>query len=153
MAATKNIAPWPAVAIDTSTIGRVAASPTIIRTMAPQRSVRGARLKNAHHTATPNPPRTPAITPTSAASGTTMVATNHTSNWSATMTTPGHSRSGFRRVGASDRCRPSDIVYSSDVADSVDVPVTACNLGDVRRTCDEERLATQGITEQACEGS
>ena len=45
------------VAIDWWMMRDVAASATIISTTAPQRSDRGAREKNAHHTTTANPPR------------------------------------------------------------------------------------------------
>ncbi len=76
----------------------VATSATIIRTTAPQRSDQGARLKNAHHTTTANPPTSPPSTAKATASGTTMGTPNLTSHCSTTMTTPGHSRSGFGGV-------------------------------------------------------
>ena len=78
----------------------VAPSATIIRTMAPQRSNPGARLKKAHQTTIANPAKSPPNTEYSNASGQTMGTPNLTSHWSVTATTPGHSRSGFRGAGS-----------------------------------------------------
>ena len=102
----------------------VATSATIIRTAAPQRSARGARLKNAHHTATTSPPMNPVATPMRLVvdPGAMVGTTSQASHCSATATMPGHSQSGFCRVVSSGRCRPSDIVYSSDETDTDGVP-------------------------------
>jgi hypothetical protein len=90
-----NNIPMAPVAIETSTMRLVANSATIIRPTAPKRSDQAARLKNNHHRTTANPATGPASTPTNMASGMTTGTTYRSSNCSTTMTTPGHSRSGF----------------------------------------------------------
>jgi hypothetical protein len=95
------IMPIPAFAMDWWTIGFVANTATIIRTMAPMRSDQRARLKNSHHTRTASPQTSPPIIPNIMTSGATMGTTNQTSHCSTTATTPGHSRKGFRGAGAS----------------------------------------------------
>jgi hypothetical protein len=76
-----------------------AASATIIKTGAAQRSNRGALLKKIHQTPTANPQNSPPNKPIPIASGTKTGITNLTSHCSITMTTPGHNRSGFFGVG------------------------------------------------------
>src|ERR1039457_2974830 len=90
-----NNIPCAPVAIDTSTMRFVANSTTIIRPTAPKRSDQGARLRNNHHRTMANPPTSSPSNPKSAASGTTAGTANLTSHCRITMTTPGHSRSGF----------------------------------------------------------
>src|SRR5215510_7138099 len=70
--------------------------------MAPQRSDRGARLKNAHHTTIANVQRSAPITPRPKAwnPGITAFTPNRDSHCSATATTPGHSLNGFRKAGS-----------------------------------------------------
>src|SRR5262249_12953200 len=71
--------------------------------MAPQRSDRGARLKNAHHTTITNVQRSAPIIPRAKPwnPGTMAFTPNRDSHCSATATTPGHSLSGFRKAGSS----------------------------------------------------
>src|SRR5262245_23237208 len=69
--------------------------------MAPRRSDQGARLKNSHHTRTANAHTRAPITTPIPASGATIGRPNQISHISATATTPGHSRSGFRGTGSS----------------------------------------------------
>jgi len=68
-----------------------------------------ARLKHSHHRTTSNPQTSPPITPMALASGTKIGRTNRSSHCIATMTTPGHSRSGFWKVGS--------IVCAADMRD------------------------------------
>ncbi|MBU4495162.1 MAG: hypothetical protein KJ874_07670 [Acidobacteria bacterium] len=111
----RNNIPIPAIAIDLWRNGRVATSAMIIRTTAIKRSVRGARLKNAHHMMMANPPKSPPITPIIMDSGITKGMPNLTNHCSETITTPGHSLSGFRRIGSSDMTCIFlfEIIYSS----------------------------------------
>src|SRR5271157_428173 len=95
-----NIIPIIPVAIEGWRKRGVAKSATIMRTTAPQRSNRGARLKKAHHTTTANQPKIPPTTAISKAPGTTLGRPNLTSTCSVTATTPGHSRSAFRGGGS-----------------------------------------------------
>src|SRR5215213_964075 len=81
---------------------KVANNATIIRTTAPTRSDQGARLKNSHHRMTANPKPKVARSADFVASGATTGSPNLTSHCRITRTTPGHSRSGFRRVGSAD---------------------------------------------------
>src|ERR1022692_1664609 len=90
-----NNIPCAPVAIDTSTMRFVANSATIISPTAPTRSDQGARLRNNHQRMTANPPTGPANTPMNKAPGAKTGTPNRTSNCRITMTTPGHSRSGF----------------------------------------------------------
>src|SRR5262245_23771420 len=71
--------------------------------MAPQRSDRGARLKNAHHTTITNVQRSAPIIPRAKPwnQGTTAFTPHRDSHCSTTATTPGHSLSGFRKAGSS----------------------------------------------------
>ena len=85
----------PPVAMETWMMRDVATSATIIKARAPQRSERGARLKNAHHTTMANAQTSAPIIPTGPASGATMGTTALASNSSTAASTPGHSRSGF----------------------------------------------------------
>ncbi len=96
-----NIIPIIPVAIDTWMMRVVAASATIIRTMAPKRSDQGARLRNTHHTTIASAPTSSPITPNPMAPGTTIGTTNLASHCSTTATTPGHSRSFFCELGSS----------------------------------------------------
>ena len=57
MAFKKNRTPKFPVATDSWRMRGVTTMATIISTTAPQRSERGARLKNAHQTTIPNPPK------------------------------------------------------------------------------------------------
>src|SRR5687768_13045594 len=80
---------------------RVEYSATAITAKAPSRSSQAARLKKSHHrgiaTAQAIAPSDPkAFAPSSGRRGTTNLSTNSR----IARTTPGHSRSGFRRVGS-----------------------------------------------------
>jgi hypothetical protein len=97
----KNIIPIIPVAIDSWRMRDIVSGATIIRTTAPQRSDRGARLRNAHQTTTASPHKSPAITPKNLASGTAIGTPNINSHCSDTAATPGHSRSGLCGVCAS----------------------------------------------------
>ena len=95
-----NMNPIIPVAIDLSMRRDVTSHATIIRTIAPQRSNTGARLKNAHHTRTANAPTIAANIPRITASGRTTGTTSQPSNISAAAAMPGHNRSGFRGAGS-----------------------------------------------------
>src|SRR5262249_13220673 len=79
----------------------VATTETTISPMAPSRSAQGARLKNSHQTRTASAHASPPITAPIRASCATAGTPNQSSHCSATATTPGHSRSGFRDVNSS----------------------------------------------------
>ncbi len=112
----------------------VTTTATIIRTTAPQRSERGARLKNAHHTTTASPPMNPLATPMMLVvdPGAMVGTTSQASHCSPTATTPGHSQSGGFPAGASEPGRLSAIVYSTDETDTAGVPGDAL-IGDQPR--------------------
>jgi hypothetical protein len=90
-----NKNPIPAVATDTWRRGEVATNATTISAMAPKRSDQTARLKNTHHRTSANPPPSPTIAPIGRASGMNIGTPYLASHCTATMTTPGHSGSGF----------------------------------------------------------
>jgi hypothetical protein len=95
----KSIIPCPAPTIDAWATVLVANTATTITMIAPTRSNHGARLNNSHHTAITNAPATPpSIAMSAPLSGASSGAPIMTSNWTMAMTTPGHSRSGFREV-------------------------------------------------------
>ncbi|MFC1539174.1 hypothetical protein ACFL6H_07110 [Candidatus Latescibacterota bacterium] len=103
---TKNIIPCNPVIIDSWVKNDVTVSASIMRTKAPQRSKRGARLKNTHHktsakplTSTPSTPISVTVSP-----GATRGTPNLNSHCSMTMTTPGHNLSGNCRNDSPDRC-------------------------------------------------
>src|ERR1700680_1090440 len=96
-----NIIPIIPVATDTWTMRFVAISATIARATAPRRSDQGARLKKTHHTTIANAQTKPPIAPKRKALGMTTGRTYLTRHSSTAAATPGHSRSGFRGVGAS----------------------------------------------------
>src|SRR5262245_66153204 len=68
--------------------------------MAPTRSTQGARLSTSHHTRTANEHTSAPINTPIPASGATYEAPNQSSHCSATATTPGQSRIGFRGAGS-----------------------------------------------------
>src|ERR1700676_3757449 len=96
-----NIIPIIHVATDTWTMRFVATSATIARATAPRRSDQGARLKKTHQTTIANAQTKPPIATKRKALGTTTGRTYLTTHSSTAAATPGHSRSGFRGVGAS----------------------------------------------------
>src|SRR5215471_4905870 len=69
--------------------------------MGASRSTQGARLKNNHHTRTPNEHTSMPIITNIKASGATKRKLNPISHCSATAITPGHTRSGCREVDES----------------------------------------------------
>jgi hypothetical protein len=76
--ASMNINPILAVAIDSSRRKKVQDKAAIIRTIAPHRSIRDARLKNNHYTTMASPPRSPSNTPITIVLGSMKGRTNRT---------------------------------------------------------------------------
>jgi hypothetical protein len=90
-----SISPIIPPAIEGCTRSFVTSTATTINASAPSRSRHGARLKNNHHSTRSNPHASAPITPTVAASGVKSGATKRSSHCTATITTPGQSRSGW----------------------------------------------------------
>ena len=88
-------------AIDSSTRRDATKSVTAAKAMKPKRSGRGARLRNAHHTATAKPPASPPPTEMNpvAGPGTASGTTPQHSHCTEMAATPGHNRSSFFPLG------------------------------------------------------